>query len=355
MEIRNFIVKFLSKQKFSVKKRKQVWEQFYTYLDNGLSMKKILEITESRAKRNKDPLKDIYSKILKKYNTGKSFGEAVSEYISPEEYILFISGENKTETFKDSFKLAIELLDVKNKLKERIIGELSYPFILLIVNLFIFYGAGKYIIPELALTSDPSSWEGAGALLYSISLFINSPWFILILFLIGFLLLLIILSLPRWTGKLRLIAESIPPYNSYKEMVGSVWIYTIATLIRSGLTVTESLTQLATSSHISNYLFERMKKIIKMHKKGGLLSEALTHAKMNFPSKDIIENLEVYEQYPNFHIQLYKLGKQWLSDGERKLCLQLKFVRFGLLGLVFFNVGFMVMALFSIQNSMAQF
>lgn len=351
-DLKDIVLKFVSKQSFNVKKRKQTWEKFYTYLENGLSMKNILEITESRAKRDKSPLAAVFSNILKKYNAGKSFAEAVADYVSPEEYILFVSGENKAETFQDTFKLAIELLEVKEKLQQKIIGELSYPVILMLVNIFILYGAGKYIIPEFALTSDPAKWEGAGAFLYTVSLFINSPWFILVLFLIFLLLSLVIISLPRWTGRFRLYAENFPPYNSYKEIVGSIWIYTLATLIKSGLTVTESLHELAKSSNISNYLFERIKKIIKMHKKGGLLSEALRHTKMDFPSKDIIENLEVYEKYPNFHEQLYKLGKQWLSDTEKKLVLQLKVVRFIFLGMVFANVGIMVMALFSIQNSM---
>lgn len=344
-----------AKWAFRTSVRMKMWRYFYRPLRLGIPLNDVLTDALVRERRKKNsPLIPILTKIQDKFtNQGTPFSTAVQKYVSSNEYILFLSGEKRSDTLPEVFNLVVNFLSSIIRIKNNLIAQTIYPVFLFAMVCLLLWSFGAFIVPQLATAVDPAKWTGAGAVIYSLSQITASSYFLFLILAIILAFILFTISLTQLTGNIRLILDKIPPWSWYKDITGAIFIYTLATLVRSGMTINDSLVELSEKEDMSPYLLERIKAIRKQYKEGNYLSVVMRSTGMDFPSKELIEEIESFEKYSsNLHKILYELGQEWLSDSEKKFYTKIVLIKYLMFFLVFALILLMIAGFFSVQSSM---
>ena len=128
-----------------------------------------------------------------------------------------------------------------------------------------------------------------------------------------------LLSLPLWTGPLRLKAEKHAPWSIYRLLQGATWMMSVATLMRAGMKFMFILDDMLTLKQMAPWLRERVQTIRRVYQHGDRLASALKAANMNFPSPEVIEDLLAYEELPSFYDNFYHIARDWLETSQKEI------------------------------------
>lgn len=295
--------------------RRRVWRKLAIQAQNGLDIDTSLSmLRDQAAESGRSRLAELYDHILTLKGSGETLDVALEGAATPEEIQLIASGQ-EAGRLPEALLMAVDLQGAKGRIRTAIVGVVAYPLLLLSMCIVFLLIISVQVIPETALISDPAKWTGMSAMLYSLCTF-TASWkgavTLLLLILLG---VGIALSLPRWTGLNRRPFEGMPPWSVYRMVVGSVWLFTVATLMKSGLPLTQIMSDMLASSQTTPYLRERIQAIFVQQAAGANLGEAMFNCGMNFPDLEIVDELRTYAKLPDFESQLVLISKQWLDEG----------------------------------------
>lgn len=342
---------WVSKLFFGIKERKRLWKRLAVQIEYNVNLNVALENYCDRLAQHNSPLELVMRDVIRSNNMGIPFYQAISDYIPSEESMLLRAGITGGH-FSDNLLLCTELMTVKEEISQEIKKALRYPLLLLLLIIVMLVGIAWYIIPELTVLSDPTAWTGAAGILYAVSNVIASPMGVMLLAGIGLVFLAVYLSLSRLTGRLRFYLDKAAPYSMYRLTVGAVWLFTLATLMKAGISINFIIQDMLASPVLTRYLRERMEAVSLAYQQGFAFGKTLASTRMDFPSRELIEDIQVYESYPNFYDNLYDLAKEWLKDGKEEILEKAKTLNAICLLMVFSIVGFLALALTSIQSQM---
>jgi type II secretory pathway component PulF len=116
----------------------------------------------------------------------------------------------------------------------------TYPVILLLMFASLLTGFSVNAVPILTQLSPASNWPPMGQALYAVSQFITHHGIWLGLGLVAFFVGLFY-SFPRWTGRVRKQLDKYLPFNLYRDFASSMLMISLASLMRSGISLRSSL------------------------------------------------------------------------------------------------------------------
>ncbi|MDB5728173.1 MAG: type secretion system family protein, partial [Noviherbaspirillum sp.] len=169
-----------------------------------------------------------------------------------------------------------------------------------------------HVIPKFAAVVDPARWHGVARSLYLMSGFVQS-WTVYVVMAAVLLVAAMIFSFPRWCGPIRNTLDNYPPYATYRLVVGSGFLTSLAALIAAGTPIDRALMKLSTLS--GPWLYERIDAALFGLKSGFNLGEAMKHSGYGFPSEDIIGDLSVYAEYSDFSSAIQRIADEWMKEG----------------------------------------
>lgn len=146
--------------------------------------------------------------------------------------------------------------------------------------------------------------------------------------------------------------EKLPPWSFYRLTVGSVWLFTLATLMRAGTPLSQVLSQQLSSINTTKYLKERVAEIARYNHAGKDLGESLQECGMQFPDQDMVEDLAIYATLPDFHDKLYDLAKEYMFDGVEKIERNAKVLNVFFILLIISQVLSIALSVMSIQQQL---
>lgn len=342
--------KILLKLLFYSSVRRRTWRKLSgIFRYNLMGWQEAVRQLRDRYVARKHPLAGLFSAVLSEAHKGRSFDRAFAPWIPHEEQML-IRGGVEGGSLQNALMDCADLIQARSKIVGSVIGALAYP----IFTLCLFFGLilimAFGVMPELVQISNPEKWTGAAGLLYKFTSFVASPLGFVCLLLVPALTILVLVTLPTWTGKIRLYVENIPPWSIYRLLVGSSWLYTLATMLRAGIPLDTILKDMLDSGVISPWLAERVRTIRLRLRSGGSFGSVLLHLNMNFPDKELVEDLAVFATLPNFETNLYEFAKEQLDEGVTRIDKAAKILNNAAIcavGLLF--IGFVV-AYFSINQ-----
>ena len=118
--------------------------------------------------------------------------------------------------------------------------SVTYPIILLLMFASLLTGFSVNAVPILTQLSPASTWPPMGQALYAVSQFITHHGIWLGLGLVAFFVGLFY-SFPRWTGRVRKVLDQFLPFNLYRDYASSMLMISLASLMRSGISLRSSL------------------------------------------------------------------------------------------------------------------
>lgn len=337
---------------FDAATRIRTWKKLAMQAQYGLPLKDSLGILRDQAQRRNPALARIFGQVLDHMGSGHHLDTALTGYASPEEIMLIASGQ-KAGKLPDGLRMAAELLEARRRIVGAVAGALAYPLFLFLMASAMLAIVALYVMPELVQLSDPRAWTGFARGLYLISALIGS-WggIVLLAALVGGCVVLV-LMLPLWTGPARKIADRFPPWSMYRLTVGGVWLFTLSTLMRSGMQLSHILNTMLASENTSPYLRERIRAISNQVGRGENIGEAMYLCNLDFPDRELIDDFRTYAGLPHFKDQLQDFARDWLQEGIAAIQRKARLLNLAFLMLIIGQMLLIAMSVMDLQSQLS--
>lgn len=339
---------------FSGKARERLYRKISSYLRNGQSLPDTLRALVRHAtddgKKPNDPVAVVLRDWINKISNGQSFGRAVTGWVPPSDRIVIEAGE-AAGSLADALDNALFIQKSGKKIKSVIIAGIAYPFFLVLLAIGLLVIFGYSIVPAFDSVLPRDKWTGTAATMASVSDFVNYG-LIPTLVAAGVVIGVIIWSLPRWVGPMRVKADKLVPWSLYRLTMGAGFMLSLSALIKAGVQVPEILRILMRGS--SPWYHERISDALRHLQNGVNIGEALHRSRKNFPDEETVKDLRAYATFDNFDETLEALGRQWVEESVGKVQSQmavLKNLALVVLGIVF---GTIATGIFALQQQVTQ-
>ena len=346
MNMKNIEQRWLRAQ-FTKSVRNNLYRKLATLLTNNVSIQKAIPELHKRAyqRRRNSALSTALAQCRKRIENGKSFAEAMENWISPTERDLFAAAE-MAGNLPDALYNAVRLNSAGQGIQREFAKALTYPIGIFAVGIVTMFLMSAYMIPTFAKILPPAKWQGAAASLYSMSNFVVN-WIWLVVFVVIVLFATIGISMPHWTGRLRTKFDRFPPWNMYRMLTGSGFLLSLSALLKAGVKEEDALFNIARTA--SPYLRSRLQAARKHVVNGDNTGVALDKTKYQFPSSEIIDDLALYANYANFDKALTMTADEWIANGTEWVARQAKIVNYSSMLLIGMWAGWLAIGLFALQ------
>ncbi len=300
-------------------KRMALYRKLASLLRNNFTLMDALgriERVESKGGTKPDePFAIVMREWQKSLERGSSFSDATRGWVPVNETLMMTLG--------DMSKLSVAIENVVRvsegamRISRAMMSAVAYPLFLLALTFGIIIMVGLYLVPPLveAATGD-IVWRGAAASLVWVAEFSKHYWYA---FLAGFVALVVVvwLSLPIWSGKIRTLFDKLPPWSMYKIQVSVGWLMSLSSMVAAGSAVPVAMKMLADNSNM--YLRNILESALRFIANGDNLGTALENTGTNFPNEEIIGDLAIYADMNGFDENLGKIANDYLDESVRKM------------------------------------
>ena len=345
------LARYMDRLVFGSTVRQRTWKKLAAQLRNGIPLNEALQIVRDQALRRKARVGQVYATILRNMASAHGMGTALTGLATQEEIMLIASGQKAGKLY-ESLVLAAELLQARQAILRAVLSAVTYPLFLMGLCVTLLIVVSVQVIPQLAILSSPERWTGAAGILYAVSSFVNSWTGLVALSGTAALLVCMLVTLPSWTGPRRLMMENLPPWSIYRLTVGSVWLFTLATMMRSGMSLSQSLDEMMSSKNTTPYLRERVQGIRRCSRHGENLGEAMQNSGLAFPSTELVDDIVVYARMPGFQNRVHELADQWMDEGVEMIQRNAKVLNSLFLVLIIVQVAGLALAVVSLQSQL---
>ncbi|MDR0967321.1 MAG: type II secretion system F family protein [Rickettsiales bacterium] len=305
--------------RFDSAKRMNFYRKLASMLRNNFTLMDAMEriySTESRGGSTPgEPFAIVIADVQDKLEQGYSFPDAMRDWTPANEVLMLAVGD--VSKLSDALDNVVRVGVGIEKIKKAMSDALLYPSVLLILTFVIVMAVGIYLVPPLLDAAGTNIvWTGAAAALVGVSEFFNNFWYLILLGLAG-LVMLIVLSLSRWTGAWRVRFDKIPPWSLYKISVSVGWMMSLAAMVAAGGSLPVSLKLLA--DHGNRYLKNILNRTLGYITSGDNLGRALARTGADFPNEEIVGDLTIYADMNGFDQNLSQIANDYLDSSVRKM------------------------------------
>lgn len=345
----NISVKF----EFSGDERSRFYIKLTQLLENGVSLDTALaQIQKIASRKKRSILPKLYKSWRNEVAEGKNFGQCVAPYVPSSEAMLLETGANSGKLVK-SLQNATQSIENQSKVKKAIIAAGAYPFVLTMMLVAAMVLSSFKVIPTFEQIIPVDQWQGIAYSVAMAAQFIREDG-LMILIVIVSSIVIIAMSMPRWTGPLRLYFDRWVPWSVYKMWQGSAFLLSVASLMSAGVKLDEvSLARI--SKQAEPYLKQRVKALQKYIASGENLGDALYNAGYEFPDNEIIGDLQIYARLRGFDQNLIRVTSIWVDGLVDRVNVAMKIVNFAILVLIAVVIGCLILSFYSVfQQIQAQ-
>lgn len=333
--------------------RLRLYRKIAKMLSNGLPLLKIIDELHERSseggRKLGEPIVLLLEDCRRTIQSGGTLAEGLASWVPQTEQMVILAGE-QSGRLEVTLVTVIEVVQAGKKIKKVILSGVTYPIAILTLVIVYVYVFGAKVVPQFAMIADPKKWQGVAKSLYVMSILVQN-WMLYLIAALVVLIIAVLISMPRWCGNARLIADNFAPYSIYRLMAGSSFLMAFSALQSAGVTVEKSLVRLAGMSQ--PWLQERLEGALLGVKSGLNCGEALRNTGYGFPSKELIDDLCVYAEYKGFAQALKTLADEWIEEGVETISAQMKVLNGISIVVMAVVIGWLVIGFFGIQQEIA--
>ncbi|MGE9765331.1 type II secretion system F family protein [Pseudomonas sp. PDM20] len=302
---------WVARVQFSGETRIRLYSALCQLLENNVPIRAATaKINAMYGQDKSDPLAVVTKECGQTLDDGEQFSTGLMRWVPFEEYSLIAAGEHSGK-LTESLESAIDLIAAKSKISSSLKTATVYPTFLTFTMAVLLYLIAKQMIPNMAMMVNPETWTGASYVLYVVSNMTNDYGQGFTIFSIASLIL-IIYSLPRLTGKIRIFLDRLPIYSLYRTIQGATFLMNMSVMMNSGIPVLEALEILKKNS--SAWMKERIEGACFGVRQGSNLGVALEDAGYNFPDKEAVQYICVLADYAGFEKSISRYSQRWLKS-----------------------------------------
>lgn len=332
-----------------VNARIRLWRKLSKLLSDGISI--IAALEELRSTRNpSDAMYIALDEWIRVLNNGRKFSDAVRDWVTKEEYMLLMAGDESGMLAK-TLDSVVKITKAKKSIQGAIVGGLAYPTFLFILAFAVLYLFGFKIIPAFSSAARGDHWTGLARMMVDAAGFIQNWYYVLVVIAVA-VVTGIVVSMPLWTGQMRTKFDRYPPYSIYRVTQGASWIIALSSLVQAGMRIEAAMEQLMKDA--SPWAKERIGAALAGLRAGRNLGQALMATGLEFPDREIISDIRVYSNKSGFDEALRIIGDEWIAESVERISTMMRSVFSTALLMAASLIGFMVMGMFAMQTQLTQ-
>ncbi len=346
----------LSLAQFTLRTKKKLRFRIYRKIQGMLEMNEPLPTALDRLWRNvsddgKKPTAAAAMAVqqwLERSRQGMTLADMLNGWIPARELMLLRAGEESGNVAK-AVSSIMTVDESAEKMRKAILSAVTYPAFIFLLMAGVLWMFGVNLIEPLRKSAPPQVFAQLAGLASVSDLVRNHG--ITILAGVGAFVAFVIASLPRWRGLVRAKFDMFPPYSWYRIWQGSAFLLSMSALLSSQVPLRKCFEILLQGA--SPWLEERMESARQEILRGRNLGEALRLGGLNFPDPQLARDLEILAERADVARTLEVLAKEWLEEQTRNLNSQAALVRTIGMGIVGGFIGWAMLSIVSISQSMA--
>lgn len=286
---------------------------------------------------------------------GTSFAYTLQPFVPDDEFTMLLSGEQA-----DDLPAALDMICDTRTRVARLAREFRTawiePVLYIVIAVVALTIAARFALPKIEQGLEASGTSSAAlTLMLTISRVSTIPATIAVFAGLVSAFLAIRWSLPRMTGRLRVGLERIPPWSIYRDMHGYLWICSFLAQCKIGIADVDALENQAQDSR-SPWLRRRLNILqALMVNEGVTLPRAMELSRLNFPSPEIIREIDDVWGDEGDYDTLLTQSRVWVDQIEDRTRVQIKVMRSVTTGAAILFIGFIMLLELQIgQDSLPQ-
>lgn len=349
------IIRYGDTLAFSWAVRHGLYRHLTAQVGNTVPVETALDSYRLRLKRRKRVSSEkVIGDISRRMRDGSTLAAALAKWAPADEVAIINSGEMSGD-LANSLELLIESKRRVAAVQKAVKSAMTRPIIYVIAIYAFIWALGRFVIPDLQAALPSARATGMVAWMYKAGDLANSWLSVIPPLAVSAAVYFTMASLPRWTGRYRVLAERYFPYSFYRDIQGYAWLMGFTALLRAGMPDVAVLqTQM---EHSTPWLRERLHALWWRMDDGASLSVALASKgkrgmpAFGFPNPDIVDDISSMAGFSDFPERITKVAGIWASELEEAM--KEKAERFGLLAeLVMYGV--IVLLLFAVNEMSTQ-
>lgn len=327
------------------------YTKLYALLRNRFSLMEALErmyqIYSKDGKNTTEAMAIAVSCWMKSIRNGESFSVALRGWAPSTELLMLSVGD--VANLEMALENTIKVVEGMNKMKEPVFNAVSYPLFLMVMVIFLIWGVGKFMVPPMVDAVPNLEWTGLSKTLVDLSSFVNNHP-IQLFSTLPIIIVLVILTFPRWKKHSRAYADKLPPWSIYRILIGVGWLLSLSALVKAGTPVSKAMRALRADA--SPYLLFRIDKALNHINNGDNLGDALYKTELGFPDEEVVGDLRIYAELDNFSDALDRLSNDWLESSIKDIEKKAAVLNGLAILMIAAIVAWVVMGTFDMQDQM---
>lgn len=314
-------------------------------IGSGITLVKALKIiSEDESLKEKD--REVYAAVLKQVRSGTAFSDALSEqgdFFPP----LFINMIKSSESSGDLDRVAGQLAqhyDKEYRLNQKVKSSMTYPKILCVLIVVVVAVIMGFVIPQFQdLFDQMESLPVATTVLLTVSSFVKSRWYVVILASVFiYLLVRVLFAVPKihyYKDKAELY---LPVIGKLRRVIYTArFARTLASLYSAGISIMNCL-QIAKTTIGNTYIESQFDQVIADVRNGSNLSEAI--GKVDGFTRKLTSSIMVGEETGSLDNMLTSIANQMEFDSDMALGKLVSYLEPAMIVVMAVVVGFIMIA-----------
>jgi type II secretory pathway component PulF len=315
------------KSLFGTRQRIEFYKSLSLLIKNGVklhdALSDIYNIYSDNGQNPNNIQAIVAQECLLGISEGLRFSDTLAKWTGYQEHMLIAAGEETGKLidgkdYQGAFNKAIDVVNAMGAVRGAIMKASLYPSVLFAEGVFLLNKVATDLVPKLAQSTNPETWNGPATLLRMIADTVTNYGLSTLLITLA-LFVVTIITLPYLRGSLRLFLERIPitPWAIYRTFHGSTFLLNVGVLQSSGIKLNDAMAKLG--HRASPWLKERIDAILYGINIGNGLGQALYKAGYDFPDKKAVQFLRVISGKDGANEEIEQFGKDWMKDSVGQL------------------------------------
>ena len=243
------------------------------------------------------------------------FAEAVSAWVPASEAMVLhgYGGPNALALFAAAARVA----ELRERQAAAVAKALAMPSLLALAVVALLWAAGGHFVPVLETISPPESWTAHAQVFRGVSvwLYANPGTFLAAAAALAAALTAATLL---WTGPGRTALDRLPPFNLYRMLVGSAFLFVVLEFPKAGIDLNDRTFE-TLRRNAAPYARHRIRAIQRGMRAGMGIGRAMVAAGHNFPDPALVHYIAALEEDRTWAEKTADFVDRWVARSDRTM------------------------------------